>query len=127
MARVKTFNNGPGVSAQVLPSDLNALQDEYELAFASYKRLVARGGTYNAPAAGTFVMSFEINGAGGGVPTHADYSFYSAPADSAAAGAGATPRVTKLRLRGTLWTGSPAPATTLTFGMYPVATWGTAA
>lgn len=104
MARVKTFTNG----GSLLPSDLNSVQDDYELAFSSYRtindsRFVFAGGK----PAGTY---FANNGSD-------DFSspFAFDPADHAAA-----PRTVKLRLRCSLLSSGTALAADITFALFPV-------
>lgn len=129
MARFKTFANGaPG--NQLLPSDLNAIQDEYELAFANYKELGVRRSTLmgGSNAAATFVLGADATASTlGQVPVMADAAFYLNPADYAAAGTGPTPRAVKLRIWAAVFAGSTATGSTWTVGLYPVATWGVGA
>ena len=127
MARLKTYANTGPTANQLLPSDLNALQDEYELSFATYKELVRRGGT---PAAGIVAGTYALHpneAATQATPLALDYVFYLQPADYAAAGTGPTPRTTKCRVRAQLFANSTASATTWTVGLYPVSTFGAGA
>lgn len=60
MARVKTFVNG----GTVLPSDLNAAEDDYEVAFGTYKSLREVSIRLDAPTSGTYVFVPGYTGAG---------------------------------------------------------------
>lgn len=123
MARVKTFTNG----GSLLPGDLNAIEDDFEFAFSTYKTITQRGGRIaSAAAAGTYLLRYHGVGANAalgdaGVVPAADLApmFYLDPADWLA-----NTRVSKLRVRGAVITNAVAPAANFTFGLYPVATWG---
>jgi hypothetical protein len=60
MARVKTFVNG----GNVLPSDLDTIEDDYEVAFGTYKHLRDVVVRLDAPAAGTYILVPGYTGAG---------------------------------------------------------------
>lgn len=122
MARIKTFTNG----GSLLPGDLNSIQDDYEAAFSSYKiyRRVdgVSGGASSTFAAGTYMFVGSSGGvvlSAGAASALASSAFYLDPADVAAA-----PRTAKLRLGAGVIVNGTAPATTMTFGLYPVATFG---
>lgn len=86
MSRVKTFTNG----GSILPGDLNAIQDDYEPAFSSYKvvRRDLSASLTGLPPAGSLF----------GTPVYLDASDY----------AGGS-RATKLRVRAVLFCDGVAP------------------
>jgi hypothetical protein len=117
MGRVKTFTAG----GSLLPGDLNNMEDDYEFAFSTYRTL-ARG--WCATLAGSAGINTYLVPLAGGTPTvapqnYAGFGFYFDPADWTA-----NTRVNKLRLRAQLLTNTVAPATNVTVGLYPIATYG---
>jgi hypothetical protein len=117
VARFKTFFNG----AALLPGDLNAIEDDYEFTFSTYKDIIERmGAGVTSPAAGTYLMATSGGGTLTPVPNAAQgYVFYFDPADRTA-----NTRGNKYRVRGQVIVNAVAPTTNWTIGLYPVATWG---
>jgi hypothetical protein len=64
MARVKTFTNG----GSLLPSDLNAIEDDYEFAFSTYKDIADRLGGLDRAAAGVYLWGKNGNPIGRSSP-----------------------------------------------------------
>lgn len=60
MARIKTFVNG----GNLLPADLDAVEDDYEVAFSTYKHLRESVMRLDAPTAGTYIFLSGYTGAG---------------------------------------------------------------
>lgn len=124
MARVKTFVDGGSIT----PGDLDLIQDDYETAFSIYKLLRVQAATVGSAGAfplGTYL--FSDDGVSGTATTPVGAStigrlMYLDPADHFA-----SPRSLKLRVRVSYVVNAVAPATTLTIGLYPVASYsGTA-
>lgn len=110
MARIKTFANG----GSLLPTDLNAIQDDYENAFASYRNLLGPGGKLDAVAAGTYVATESglVTAAGATAGNGIIYL------DDADFPAGA--RAVKVRVRLVYAVNATGPGVTFTAGLYPV-------
>jgi len=103
MARIRTFLNG----GSVLPGDLNAMQDDYEPVYSTYKPAIPQhgvlwaGGLFeyalaegaNFPQAAGFSGTIPVTSAGGG-----QGAFWLDPADFAASSTAVT-RTVKLRCR----------------------------
>lgn len=122
MARVKTFTNG----GSLLPGDLNSIEDDFEFAFSTYKPVgyTARGGLMgNGQAANTFVLGpADTSALVSPLPVnvHSQYAFYLDATDFTA-----NTRANKLRVRAQLISAGAPGAITVTFGLYPVSTFGT--
>lgn len=123
MARVKTFAN----SGSLLPSDLNLIQDDYELAFSTWKTIAEGRGADNGSGTGTYLLHRDSNNGsdgslqaagGAGAQVHDVASYFNF--DDFDAGT----RAVKLRLRAQLAVNAVAPGNTYTFGLYPVTTFG---
>lgn len=110
MARFKTFVNG----GNVLPSDLDAMEDDYECAFGTYKVIASAGVTLVA-AGGTNAYG---NFAGTEIAAHLNPArFWSAASTS-----GVNPRSVFYNLSVAAYTGStPIGTVTFTSGLYAVA------
>lgn len=118
MARYKTFANG----GDLLPADLNSIEDDHDLAFSTYKLV---GGSDRASligasaAAATYPLGAQeaaVTAAADGVGGRS--IFYLDPADWAAGSV--VSRTTKLRVRAWVVPNSTQPNTTFTVGLYPV-------
>lgn len=119
MARFKTFTNG----GSILPGDINAIEDDYESAFSSYRDVTLVISRAVAPI--TIASTWML------LPGNTQFIV---PGDTAAIAYGAvrldpadyaaSPRTTKYRLRAGCFVNAVAPAITFTLGLYPVATWG---
>lgn len=133
MARVKTFAN----AGTLLPTDLNAIQDDYdakdavivasaEYAFSSYKTILPPMGVAidDNNDTGPILLSrtpplstvgFDPGATAGVI----QFAVYLDPADFAAGS-----RTSKLRLRAQCITNAVAPNKTITAGMYPITAFG---
>lgn len=120
MARFKTFVNG----GSLLPGDLDAMEDDYEVAFGSYKHLEDITMRLDAPAAGTFVFVDGYTGSGvlpaaanGGVAAlWLDPNRYFGIAGTS----GVNPRTVQYNLGLSLVTNNTAIATTITAELVPI-------
>jgi hypothetical protein len=116
VAKLKTFVNG----GDVLPSDLNNMQEDFEGAYAFKKHLLAQSTRLDAPGAGTFLLGAGSTGAGveHTSATAGLAAFYLNPADYEESAV--NKRTVKLNIQGTLITNATAPGITFTIGLYPV-------
>lgn len=114
MARYKTFTNG----GSLLPGDLDAMEDDYEVGFATYKVLEARAQLLAAGSSGTvFFQQYNNSGGVGNPGIWLDGNRYWGIASTSTV----NPRVVQYNLGVSAWTGSTAVGTvTFTVGLYAV-------
>lgn len=131
MGRIKTFVNG----GSLLPGDLNAIQDDYENAFASWRTIQAESmlaaedlpaNTYILPATADGVnwvqmLSGASENPAATPPPSLPPLIYLDDADYPAGS-----RAIKLRVRATVSPNATPPGITFTLGLYPVAYAGVA-
>lgn len=116
MARIKTFIDG----GNVLPSDLDAVEDDYECAFGTYKQIAdnfVAWSNYNTTAGvagldnGTQLTNVHVNS---GSVFYLDPALYSTDASTWST----NPRTVKLNLEAYLSMGTAAAAS-FSVGLYP--------
>lgn len=124
MARIKTFAN----AGSFLPSDLNAIQDDYEYAFSRYRRFATAGGGFvSADAAATYLLGVRDSASRATVGVNAfarQFAFRWEPGDLLVGVPNA--RATKMRLRAAIFTNAVTPdlEQICTFGLRPITGWG---
>lgn len=121
MARVKTFING----GNVLPSDLDAIEDDYEVAFGTYKHLFeVQGGFAGIANAGTWTLTLAgIGSAGGSLATDVGAHFWLDPAKywTVASTSGVNPRAVQYNVSVAALTNATSAGTvTFTTGLWAV-------
>lgn len=120
MARIKTFVNG----GSLLPSDLDAIEDDYEVAFGTYKHLREADIRLDAPAGGTYVFAPDATGSGvaASAATGGQAVWYLDPARywSIATTSAVNPRSVYYNLGVSAVTNNTATAVTFTTGLYSV-------
>lgn len=116
MAKLKTFVNG----GSLLPGDLNAMEEDFEGAFAFKKHLLSTSTRLDAPAAGTFLLGAGTSGTGvlAAGATAGLAVFYLNPVDYTESPVNV--RTVKLIVQASVLTNAVAPAITFTVGLYPV-------
>jgi hypothetical protein len=116
MARLKTFVAG----GDLLPGDVNAIEDDYEGAFGYKKHLLSQSARLDAPSTGTFLLGAGSTGAGveHTGATAGLSALYLNPADYEESAV--NKRTVKLNVQATVVTNAVAPGVTFTVGLYPV-------
>jgi hypothetical protein len=120
MARIKTFVNG----GSLLPGDLDSMEDDYEVAYGTYKVLHTTTIRLDAPAAGTYVFLDGYAGAGlaPSGAQGAEAALYKDPARywTIASTSGVNPRTVYYNLGVAAITNNTATTVTFTTGLYTV-------
>jgi hypothetical protein len=116
MGKLKTFVNG----GNILPGDLNNMEEDYEGAYGYKKHLLSQSTRLDAPGAGTFLLGAGTTGVGveHTSATAGLAAFYLNPADYEESTV--NKRTVKLNVQAAAITNAVAPGITFTVGLYPV-------